>query len=51
MKEYLENNANLKFRYEAEKGVIYEVKSDIDVCMVFEEHTALWLLKILNNLD
>ena len=40
---------NLRYKAEEDKSLIYDSKTDTDVCMYFDDETKVWLLNILNS--
>lgn len=44
-----DTNDDLRFKIEANKSLIYDNKTDKDICMYFDEETRDWLLNLLNT--
>jgi hypothetical protein len=43
------SDSDLRFKIEADKSLIYDSKTDKDICMYFDEQTRDWLLDLLNT--
>ncbi len=40
---------DLRFKIEDDKSLIYDSKTDKDICMYFDDNTRDWLLDLLNT--
>lgn len=46
--DYIEDDDS-RFKVESDKNLIYDSKTDKDICMYFNEETKNFLLEVLNN--
>ena len=43
------SDSDLRFKIEEDKSLIYDSKTDKDICMYFDSETRDWLLNLLNT--